>query len=116
MNEEKKTADLTLEDQLLKAGVSKFACNVASCKGVILAAMETYATQQTAALTTEVTELKGKVELLGELLKNHLETVNADINIMRNCIEDTEHDDVLAQAEIYANKLTEALTACGINL
>lgn len=65
-----KTANLTLEDQLLKAGVNKFSCDVASCKGVILEAMETYATQQTADLTAQLQKAEQDKEAILNLLKD----------------------------------------------
>jgi hypothetical protein len=107
-----KTADLTLEDQLLKSGVNKFTCNVASCKGVIVEAMETYATQQTSDLTTQLAKANFDKERLGELLKEVYESQIA------NC-ELCKEDGLTVTASLHqenADRIKLLLTDCGITL
>ena len=68
-----KTAEITLENHLLKAGVNIFAFNVASCRGVILEAMRSHANEETVNLTTQLAKANSDKEKLGEQLKEENE-------------------------------------------
>lgn len=68
----------------------------------IIGAMTEYSKQETERLQAENKAMRAA-------LNNHLETVQADINIMREHSKDPEHDDPLIQAEIYAKSLQTLL-------
>jgi len=71
--------------------------------------------EENESLTTQLAKANSDKERLGASLKLHLDTVNTDINIMRNSIFDKD-DVVLEQAEIYASRITKILQDCGITL
>jgi hypothetical protein len=108
-----KEAEEVLDENFKHKGVS----NLISKQGLVykatIKAMETYATQQTAELTTQLAKANSDKERLGELLKRSLETVETDISIM---IEHSQDGDVLDQANFYANQIKQTLQDCGITL
>jgi hypothetical protein len=107
-----KTADLTLEDQLLKSGVNKFTCNVASCKGVILEAMEAYATKQTSDLSTQLSKANSDKEKAVALVKEMQQYIDMLFN---EAILDDFSDIGRKGSNLY-DQAHNLLTDCGITL
>jgi len=107
-----KTAAQILDENFKHKGVS----NIISKQGLVykgtIKAMETYATQQTADLTTQLAKANSDKDKLGELLKERVDILKEDIRIANT--HQFYEEEVNLKNKL--KQITECLTDCGITL
>jgi len=114
-----KTAAQILDENFKHKGVS----NIISKQGLVykgtIKAMETYATQQTSDLTTQLAKANSDKEKLGKILKEHLAEIESSIKLLKG-YEGNEVMNSLSKLNVgYEDKATQikqTLQDCGITL
>jgi NCAIR mutase (PurE)-related protein len=114
-----KTAKEVLDENFKHKGVS----NIISKQGLVykgtIKAMVTYATQQTADLTTQLAKANSDKERLGEFVKQYAYEKRAKIDCLihdSNSLDIVGLEEAVNAMEQYYKQITECLTDCGITL
>ena len=113
-----KTAEEILEPYV-KQVTSGFGTYNMVNKHSAIKAMETYATQQTSDLTTQLAKANSDKERLGKILKEHLAEIESSIKLLKG-YEENEVMNSLSKLNVgYEDKATQikqTLQDCGITL
>jgi hypothetical protein len=113
-----KTAEEILEPYV-KQVTSGFGTYNMVNKHSAIKAMETYATQQTADLTTQLAKANSDKEKMGELLTQYYYEKRAETDRLiynSSCLDGVGFEEAANGMEAYCKQITECLTDCGITL